>query len=214
MARGAARGAVGALAASVLALAFQVDRPPHRRHRDDGPVHGGDHGRRPGPAARALRPRGGGRPLRLAGSGRGRRAQGARQRPGRADRRPRPEHGGRRDPLHPRARDLRALRQARGDAPAAPRLAGAAAAMYEPRVRRVRARLRPHRALLHDHRGAEPDAPARDGATRAADRRRDGARRRLRDRRPRRHDVRALAAAQRRLRGSCSPRATAGTCAP
>ena len=63
-----------------------------------------------------------------------------------------------------RARDLRALQQARGDAPPAARVARAAAALHEPRVRRVRARLRAHGALLDDHGGAEPRAPARDRA--------------------------------------------------
>ena len=118
---------------------------------------------------------------------------------------------GRGGALLPRARDLRALPQARGDAPAAARLAGAAAAVHEPRVRRLRARLRPHRALLHDHRRAERHAPARDGAARAAAGRRDGARTRASRSQgwPARCSRSGCCAAS--PRGSWSPRATAGT---
>ena len=176
MARGAARGAVGALAASVLALAFQaivrhiVDietmglftvattvvvlaQLPALFGLEAGAVRYVSLGAAEGDERAA---RGSAQAALLAGlvlSTRGR--------------------GG---ALLPRARDLRALPQARGHAPAAARLAGAAAALHEPRLRRLRARLRPHRALLHDHRRAERHATARDGAARAAAGRRDGAR--------------------------------------
>ena len=95
---GAGRGARRARCAGRERARARVpgDRPPHRRHRDDGPLHGRHDRGRAGPAARAVRPRGGRRPLRLAGRGQGRRARGARQRPGRAARRARPEHGRRR----------------------------------------------------------------------------------------------------------------------
>ncbi len=197
MARGAARGALGALVASVLALAFQaivrhiVDietmglftvattvvvlaQLPALFGLEAGAVRYVSLGASAGDERAA---RGSAQAALIAGlalsSPRGHRA------------------------LLPRTRDLRALQQARGDASPAARVARAPAALHEPRVRRVRARLRADRALVDDHGRAEPRAPARDRAPRPRARGRDGARPGLRDRGTRRHDLRDLAAAQR-----------------